>query len=120
MNITYTATKVFRISDVRGLDPITVYLDDHEPGRGTLTLRCFDRAWTCYWGAMGDGYDLARFIGRSVDAGYIANCLVRGGRAVITGRRVEDKEEAYVLRIAEALKAAIAMGAAEGPFSEAG
>lgn len=103
MLITYTATKTFRISDVKGLDPITVYLDDHEPGRGTLTVRCFDEAWTCYWGAMGPGWNLARFIG-SMDTEYIADNLVRGSR--------RPKRMPYVLRIAEAVKAAIAMGAA--------
>ena len=32
--------------------------------------------------------------------------------AVITKRQVEDREEAYVLRIAQAVKDAVAMGAA--------
>lgn len=112
---TNTPTKTFRISDVKGLDPITVYFDDHEPGRGTLTVRCFDRAWTCYWGSMGDGSDLARFIGRSVDAGYIANCLARGNLSVITKRQIEYLQDAYLLRIAQAVKDAVVMGAAAGP-----
>lgn len=109
MNIRPTDVHTFRITDVPGLDPITVFLDDHEPGRGTLTVRCFDRAWTCYWGAMGDGKSLAQFITRSADAGYIANCLVRGNRAAITKPQVQDREEAYVLRIATAMREALVL-----------
>jgi hypothetical protein len=112
MITTYTKTLTFRISDVLALDPITVTLDDLDPGRGTLTVRCFDRARTCYWGGMGNGESLGQFMQR-VDAGYIANCLIRGARAVITKRQVEDREMAYLVRICEAIKAALAMGAAE-------
>ncbi len=112
MTITpFDPTRAFRITDVQALDPITVYLEDHEPGRGTLTVRCFDRAWTCYWGSMGGGATLAEFM-RRVDAGYIANCLMRGTRAAITKRQIEDRDMAYLTRICEAVKAALAMGAA--------
>lgn len=107
----YTNAQAILIFDVAGLDPITAYLEDHEPGRGTLTVRCFDRAWTCYWGGMGNGKSLVQFIA-SVDAGYIAGCLVRGVRGIITKREVEYREEAYVQRIAQALKDAVAMDAA--------
>lgn len=104
-------TRTFRISDAPAFDPITVYLEDHEPGRGTLTLRCFDRAWTCYWGSMGGGATLGEFMSR-VDAGYIANCLMRGNRGVITKRQAEDRDMAYLTRICETVKAALAQGAA--------
>lgn len=110
MQITRNTTVTLRIADImsapRRLDPVTAYLDDIEPGKGTLTVRCWDRAWTCYWGGMGEGLSISQFL-RTVDAGYVANCLVRGNRSVITNRAAERREEAYLLRIAEALIDAI-------------
>ena len=108
------------LTTINGIDteatrpPAVLYVASRErirSGRGTLTLRCFDRAWTCYWGSMGGGATLGEFMSR-VDAGYIANCLMRGNRGVITKRQAEDRDMAYLTRICETVKAALAQGAA--------
>jgi hypothetical protein len=65
------------ISQVQGLDPINVFIEDLGPGSGTLTLTCHDRSWTTGWNAMGDTHTVARFIGRC-DNDYLVNCLSRG------------------------------------------
>jgi hypothetical protein len=36
-----------------GLDAITVYWEDHAPGKGSATITCWGSAWTSYWNAMG-------------------------------------------------------------------
>lgn len=82
----------FVIKEIPGLDPLHVYLEDHAPGKGTLTLRCYDKSWTSGWGAMGKE-TLREFI-LSSDNSYLANCLVRGIRSTqFSG----DALEAYAL-----------------------
>ena len=36
------------------VDPVTCYLEDPQPGHGSLALVTFDGAWHAYWPAMGD------------------------------------------------------------------
>lgn len=105
-----TITKL-RITDVAGLDPISVYVEDVRQNAGYLTLTCFGRAWTAYWGDTGTS-TVTEFI-LSVNVGYLANCLDRGieikvydqdealaiaKRRVLQERRARhiDKEEANV------------------------
>lgn len=46
-----TATKII-ISNVNGLDPIAVYVENHEACKGKVTITCYGKAWTAYWSAM--------------------------------------------------------------------
>lgn len=62
------ATKLL-ISEVVNLDPITVFLEDYEPGKGKITVSCWGKSWTAYWGGM-SGDDVATFFCR-VDTHYI-------------------------------------------------
>ncbi|ATR83812.1 hypothetical protein CS390_15325 [Pseudomonas sp. HLS-6] len=118
---TSTITKI-RISDVHGLGPVTVFIEDHgvraksgdhETCAGNLTISCYGQSWTCYWGSMGPS-TVAQFV-TSCDADYILNCLSRGlsgtqfsgnalvelaSKRVIDRRRrrnVEDWEDCYEL-----------------------
>lgn len=86
------------------LDPVHVFLQDHGEGRGRLVVECWGRAWACWWGGMGSS--LRTFI-RAADAGYIANCLVRGNRDAVTSHRQQERDEIYVLAIAQAVKHAV-------------
>lgn len=74
-----TVTKL-TITDIMGdphrLDPITVFLEDLEPRKGRITIRCYDKAWTAYWGGMGE-QTVAQFF-RSCDEHYIAKNLEQG------------------------------------------
>lgn len=65
------------ISELPGLDPVSVYLEDLEPGRGNLTVRCYDKSWTSYWGAMGKERPLLEFL-LACDTPYLVNSLSRG------------------------------------------
>jgi hypothetical protein len=68
-----TVTKLI-ITDVSRLDPIAVYLEDHGPRQGKITITCFNESWSYYWGAMGEGYDIRRFF-LTADVDYLATKL---------------------------------------------
>jgi hypothetical protein len=69
------ATKLL-VSEVAGLDPITVFLDDMGQGRGRITISCYTKAWTAYWGAMGERTLAQFFMDASTE--YLAENLQIG------------------------------------------
>lgn len=50
----FSKTKVTKIiiCNVSGLDPIAVYIENPEVGKGKITITCYGKAWTAYWPAM--------------------------------------------------------------------
>lgn len=60
---------------------VTVYLEDYEYGKGKIMITglVYDKAYTTYWGAMGN--DLRRFI-KSIDPDYFANRLAPPDKVV--------------------------------------
>lgn len=98
------------ITDAPSLDPIHVYAEDLGPSKGSLLVRCFDRAWYAYWGAMGEQKDgtpttVRQFV-LSCNVGYITDNLMRGNRARITNEEVHANEERHLECISEAIKRA--------------
>jgi hypothetical protein len=87
------------------LDPVTAFLEDFEPGRGQLTLVCWGRAWTHFWGAMGNGSSLRQFL-LTASTGYIVGKLMLPRDVIL--KREERREERWLTQIVEALKAEIA------------
>lgn len=85
------------IEGAPALDPVQVFFDNHEPGKGRLTINCYSSSWTAYWGAM-SGDSLQQFIRRS-DIGYIADRLMC---AQVQNRSKAHKN--YILRIVKSLK----------------
>lgn len=53
-----TVTKLV-ITGAPSLDPITVFLEDLAPKRGKITVSCWGKSWTAYWGGMWDGHTIA-------------------------------------------------------------
>lgn len=68
-----TVTKLI-ITDVPRLNAVAVYLEDHGPQRGKMTITCCGDAWSYFWGKMGAGYDMRKFF-LSCDVNYLANKL---------------------------------------------
>jgi hypothetical protein len=92
-----------------GLDPIRAIFLDHEPGKGTLIVQCYNEAWTCYFGAMGKR-TLREFVA-TVDRGYLGGAM-RCGNATYR----ERVANAVILSCRAALAAAAPTDAAgEGP-----
>ena len=61
------------IHGLEHMDPITVYIEDLGPGRGQITIKCWNESWTTGWGSMGD-HKIADFF-CSCDHHYIAKNL---------------------------------------------
>lgn len=107
MRIEHTEkAKVFTIFDAPKLDPITVVLQDLGAGHGRLIVECWGSAWSAYWGGMG-GRTLAEFITDSHPE-YIA------GKMEPNNRRQTKRDSQYLLRITEAVHAALMESMARG------
>jgi hypothetical protein len=98
--------RIIRSKDHPSLDPVTTVLIDTAPGKGQLIVECFGMAWSSTWPAMGEGYDVARFV-RSTDVDYLVSNLMHGRRQFITNRHAMQHEEKYLERIVQAVKEAL-------------
>lgn len=87
--------QIFRVSDIPGIDPVTVVLEDLGPGRGRLIVECFGQAWSAYWCAMGETRTVAKFVAAS-DRDYVV-CRLGAAR--------RDRE--YLSKIVDAVKDAL-------------
>ncbi|MGQ5522957.1 hypothetical protein ACUHMQ_06805 [Chitinimonas sp. PSY-7] len=74
------------------LDPITVYIENFQPGQGKITIECFGDAWSNYWGAMGGDRNLEQFF-IGCDSDYLARKLKLGIQSTIND---EDGLSAHV------------------------
>ena len=72
MKIENSLVKKLRITELDDLDPITVYLEDFELGQGKITIDCWGKSWTSFWGAMG-GRNIAQFFCNCNDSYLINN-----------------------------------------------
>lgn len=97
MKITHIPITKLRVTDAAGLDPIDVYVENVRDNAGHMTLTCFGKAWTAYWGNTGTS-TLTDFI-LGVDVDYLANCLQRGIES-----REYDSAEARAIAIRRVLR----------------
>lgn len=68
-------TKV-ALTEVEGLDTITVILENFEPGKGKIIIECWGKSWSSYWGGM-SGDPVEDFFCRC-DQHYLAGNLSPG------------------------------------------
>lgn len=101
-----TVTKLY-IEGAANLDPITVFLEDFEPKKGKITVSCWGKSWTAYWGSMWDGLTVGQFFTQMNDGyiiGYFSPQLssskfsgealaAKARREVLKQRRARDLEE---------------------------
>jgi len=88
------------ITELPNLDPIRIYVEDYEPGRGRITISCYDAAWVGYWGAM-SGRTIAEFF-VDCDAEYLA-----GGMGCASSLSRAKHCRAYLIRVIEAVQEAL-------------
>lgn len=74
MKTTKTSTETYLITEAPALDPISVYVTNHKPGQGKITIDCYGQAWTAYWGGM-SGDTLQKFF-VSANNAYIAGKML--------------------------------------------
>ena len=73
MQIAQSNVRKITITEMKGLDPISIYLEDFEPRKGKIIISCWDKSWHSYWGGMGDRTISEFFL--SCDNHYIAKNL---------------------------------------------
>lgn len=69
MEIEKRNTETYVLTNLEGLDPVTVYVTNYEPGKGKIVIECYGESWANYWGGMRD-MDLQHFF-CSCDNDYI-------------------------------------------------
>lgn len=79
------------------LDPIRVTLHDVSPGHGRIIIECYGKAWSSYWGGMGD-LSIKDFF-CSCGSDYLITKLLTG--------HVTKREEEYLTRIIKAVQEAL-------------
>jgi hypothetical protein len=72
MRIETTTIEKLMITNINDLDPVAVYLEDQGEGKGKITITCYGKAWTAFWGSM--GCNVREFI-ISCDNGYLLRKL---------------------------------------------
>lgn len=92
-----TYPRIVRLEDVPRLDPILIVFNDTAPGAGTLIVECYCWAWAARFNAMGDGYDLWKFMLKA-DDDYLSNSLLNKQRPA------SKREKEYLRRIVVAIK----------------
>lgn len=88
--------ETLEISSTGSLDLITVYWHNYEPGKGMVTIVCWGRAWTAYFGGM--MRDTIQVFFSSCGVDYLINKLVSGKQT--------KRDDAYLVRIIHAIQLA--------------
>lgn len=93
--------RIYRFHPER-LDPIAVYVEQFAPESSRMTVQCYARAWTAYWGSHGSK-GLESFI-VSCHPSYVADSLTWGTNGFIT-KRMEKRNRDYLVQIVQAIQA---------------
>lgn len=99
MSIKTSMVSCIRIPATDDLDPITVYLENYEPGKGKITIESWGKAWSSAWPAM-SGRSVEQFF---VDAGvpYLAGYLDNDAKPEILNPDMDELREALCREVAE-------------------
>lgn len=92
MKIEESLIKQIKVSDLERLDPITIVVEDVAYGKAHVTIKCYDKSWTSYWGAMGGS--VKDFFSR-VNVGYLVNCFDRGISSTTDEKDIESMEKVF-------------------------
>ena len=91
MKIEKSAVTKMLITEVDRLDPITIYAENYVLGKGKITIECYGKSWSSYWGAMGEMGDrtIEKFFS-GCDPHYIAGNLSRIPSEITNGEIIRD------------------------------
>lgn len=88
MKIIESTTVKLTLSDLDRLDPVTIFLEDFSIGQGRITIVCYGKAWSSYWGGMGNR-SLIEFV-LSCDEHYIAKNLSSESSSIIDYDKISE------------------------------
>lgn len=94
MNIEQSQVVKLKLTDVDGLDPITVILEDLGKHKGKIIIECYGKSWSSYWGAMGSS--LAEFF-VSCNECYLADNLARLDHEVVDDEATESMIKSKII-----------------------
>ena len=94
------ALRVYRFHPSK-LDPVTVFVEQYSKNASRVTVQCYSRAWTAYWGNHGSD-KVEDFICGSGHE-YVANNLTWGLNGLFL-KSVTKREFAYLCRIVIAMQ----------------
>jgi len=97
MTTTPIPVEAILITGAHGLDPIHVYWQNVEPGKGYVTITCFGSTWTAYFGGM-NGMTIQEFFAE-VDVGYLV-----GKMGITPQLKSTKRDDAYLGKIIRAVK----------------
>lgn len=69
-------TRIHRIPKRGAVDPIDVFIDWYGEHQSQVTIRCWDTAWTSYWG--GHWYAEVEHFLAEVSLDYLTTCMGSG------------------------------------------
>lgn len=75
-----------RLTELEGLDPVEVIADNIAEHKGTVTITCFGKSWTSYWGSTGHDSVEDFFCWAGND--YLIDCL-----SPMLSSTIADKDE---------------------------
>lgn len=108
MRVDHVAVQAFLISDAPKLDPILVFIQDFG-GSGRIVVECYGRAWSAYFGAIGDR-SMHHFLA-GCHPSYLSGKLASHDDALIAKRHQKHSED-YRMRVSEAVLDALRLARA--------
>ncbi len=97
MKIERSQVTKLTISDIPRLDPITVFAEDLGPRQGKITIECYGKSWSTYWGGMGDQSIIEFFRSCSVD--YIANKMTDERADITDAEAIADGARRQIIKL---------------------
>ncbi|MDX5584115.1 MAG: hypothetical protein QNK20_04180, partial [Aureibaculum sp.] len=75
MNTEKRETETYILTNIDGLDPVTIYVTNYKIGQGKIVIECFGDVWSYFWGGLGNKSLQEFFV--SCDNSYILNKLLK-------------------------------------------
>ena len=108
MQISPIQFTAFEITQMPGLDPIRVIVQDLNPGVGRIIIECYSQAWSCFWPGMGSKTTAEFFV--MCEGEYLSEKLH-------TGPPLKKPQRQYLLRVIKAVQEGLSSFIESAPAS---
>ena len=97
MKIEQNKVTNIRLTDIDGLEPITVFLEDFKLGSGKITIECAGQSWSSFWPSM--GCSIAEFVVDCDDDYLIENLSGIESELIIEGRELQEYCKTRIIKL---------------------